>query len=333
MSESDPRPVNSPASIEPHQLPAIPQPAPGALGMPLPAAPWIDTADKNEGFNFAGFLHSLRRRWLSGLGIGFLIASIVAALLLFLIPEKYEAFVIIRVYRDQEQMLRDKYQRGVNPQEYEIEKQTQAALLKSQPVITEALRQPGISQMSIVRDEPWPWMGERDNPVAWLQRELKVRYAEGSEILELSMRERNDEELIRLLNAVTDAYKREVVDKEKINQANKLERLRAKYRLLQEDYKGELKKMGELAKTYGSTQSENVKLQLDMKVKKLMSLENERISARKALNEAADMYQQQNVRMQAAATFKPRKHEIEDMLLQYPEYRVMKEQLIELERR
>ena len=49
--------------------------------------------------------------------------------------------------------------------------------------------------MSIVRDEPWFWMGNRENPVAWLQRELKVRYQEGSEILQLSMRERNKEEL------------------------------------------------------------------------------------------------------------------------------------------
>ncbi len=331
MSDSDPRPVNPPAPTEFHQLPAIPQPAPGALGVPLPAAPWIDTNERQAGFNFAAFLHSLRRRWLSGVGIGFLLASLVAILLWFLVPVKYEAVVAIRVSRAREQMLRDKFQRPINPQEYDIEKQTQAALIKSPFVINAALRQPGISQLSIVRDEPWPWMGQRENPVAWLQRELRVSYVEGSELLYLSMSERDPDELIKLLNAITDAYIREEVDAKKIAEAQKLERLRVKSSELQSQYKDELKKLGDLASTYGSTQSEQVKLQLDMGVKRLMALENERSAARKALNEVADLYSQTQARIQASSTFQPQQFEIEDMLLQYPEYAAMKTQLVELE--
>ena len=285
MSDSDPRPVNPPAPTEPHQLPAIPQPAPGALGVPLPAAPWIDTSERQGGFDFSAFLHSLRRRWLSGVGIGFLLASLVAALLWLLVPVKYEALVPIRVSRAREQMLRDKFQRPINPQEYDIEKQTQAALIKSPPVINAALRQPGISQLSIVRDEPWPWRGQREKPEAWLQRELKVTYAEGSELLYLSMRERDPEELIKLLDAVTDAYMREEVEAKKIAEVAKLKRLRDKSAQLQNEYKEQLAKLGDLASTYGSTQSEQVKLQLDMGIKRLMALENERSAARKALNE------------------------------------------------
>ena len=62
-----------------------------------------------------------------------------------------------------------------------------------------------------------------------------------------------------------------------------------------------------------------------------MSLENERMAARKVLNEAMDMYGQQRERMQASMTFQPRDFEIEDMLMQYPEYAAMKQQLVELE--
>ena len=81
MSETDPRPMNQPTSADSVQLPAIPQPAPGTLGMPLPASPWIDGGEGSSGFNFTSFLHSLRRTWLSGLGIGFLIATTLAGLL------------------------------------------------------------------------------------------------------------------------------------------------------------------------------------------------------------------------------------------------------------
>ncbi len=333
MSESDPRPVNPQASVEPHQLPAIPPPQPGDLGVPLPASPWIDGNESRGGFDFTAFLHALRRRWLSGLGYGFLIATTLAALLWFLVPVTYEAVVGFRVYRNREQMLRSSAQRGVHPQEYDIEKQTQAALLKSQFVIQAALQRPGIEQLSIVRDERWPWLGQRkpEERIAWLQRELKVRYQEGSEILNMSMREQNKEELIELLDAISDAYIEEAVVKERQLESKKLNRLKVRQKDLMGQYADELAKLGELARTYGSSQSENVKLQLDMKLKKLMSLENERIAARRAFNEISDMYQQQQIRMQASAAFQPRDFEIEDMLMQYPEYAAMKSQLVEME--
>lgn len=331
MSDSDPRPLNPPAPTEPHRLPAIPQPAAGALGAPMPAVPWIDTNERQGGFNFAAFLHSLRRRWLTGLGIGFLLASLVSLLLWFLVSVKYEAFVAIRVSRAREQALGNKYQRAVLPQEYDIEKQTQAGLIKSPMVINAALRQPGISQLSIVRDEPWPWMGQRENPVAWLQRELKVRYDEGSELLYLSMREKNPDELTTLLDAITDAYMREEVEKTRLDELARLERLNKTKLRMQQELKAELGKLGELAKTYGSPESEQVKLQLDMLLKELMSREQERVAARKSYSEVMDLYYQQQARIQAGSTFQPRAFEIEDMLLQYPEYAALKTQLVEME--
>ncbi len=331
MSETDPRPMNQPTSADSVQLPAIPQPAPGTLGMPLPASPWIDGGEGSSGFNFTSFLHSLRRTWLSGLGIGFLIATTLAGLLWFMLPETYQAFRYIRVYRNPEAMLRDKYTRSVHPQEYEIDKQTQAVLLRQPLVLNRALQTPGIEQLSIVRNERWPWLGERENKIAWLRNELRVRYEEGSEILEVSMRERDDEELIKLLNAITDAYEDEVVKKEQIQAAARLKKLEVKRDQLKDDYRAALKKMGEFASTYGSTESENVKLQVDMGIKRLMSLENERAAAKKALNEITDLISQQQMLMQANTMFQPRDFEIEDMLMQYPEYAAMKTQLVELE--
>ena len=137
--------------------------------------------------------------------------------------------------------------------------------------------------------------------------------------------------MIDLLNSISDAYFNEVVKKERQQETEKLKRLEQTKTRLEDSYDETLRKLGELAATFGSSQSENVKLQLDMKVKKLASLEMERMSARKKLNEARDLYLQQRMRLQSNMTFQPRDFEIEDMLLQYPEYQAMKSQLVEIE--
>ncbi len=332
MSDYDPRPTNHEHPSTPVQLPAIPgQNGNGAIGMPLPAAPWIDGGESKEGFNFLGFLHSLRRRWIAGLGIGFLVASACAMLLWLLVPVKYEAFVTIRVRRNQQQMLRDKFQRSQHPQDFEIEKQTQAALLKSPFVINAALRDEGINQMPLVRDEPWLWMGERDNKVAWLEKELKVQFAEGSEVLTLSMRERYPDQLKKLLNAVTDAYMNEIVYAERQDQVQKLDTLRERQRQISSKITDLLNEISELAKTYGSSQNENVKLQLDMQFDRLRALDRDRLSADQAFYEAYDMYRMQQQKLATNSMFQPKEWEIEDVLLSYPEYASLKAQYVELE--
>ncbi len=327
MSDFDPRPINP--SRDFNQLPAIPPQMSTAIGTPLPAAPWIETTEDKSGFNFISFLHSLRRRWLLGLGLGTLIASTIAALLWLLVPVKYEAFVQIRVRRNPEQMLRDKMNRPQHPQDYEIEKQTQAALLKSPFVIQTALRQPSISQLRLVRDEPW--FGKRDNPVAWLEKQLKVEFAQGSEFLRLSMRERYKDDLISLLNAITDAYMKEIVDAERIEQSTKLNKLKERHRTLHRDITDQYDEIAELSKTYGSTQSDAVKIQVDMGYRQLAALDKDKYTIDQQFFEAYENLMMQQKRMQASTLYKPQDFLIEDVMLQYPEYLTMKQQLMELE--
>ncbi len=328
MSENDSRPIEPQL---PGQVPAVTPDRGGAIGTPLPAAPWVDTTESKEGFNLTGFLHSLRRRWLAGLGFGLIAAAVVGIILYMLVPIKFEAFVTIRVRRNPDEILRDAYsKRTVHPQDFEIEKQTQAALLKSPFVIHAALREPGISQLPLVRDNRW--FGKRKNEVAWLERELKVEYAEGSEILRMSMTEERPEELKKLLNAVTDAFMVEIVQAEAADRMVKLQKLRDSYREEMKDINRRLKKVSELAKTFGSTRSESVKLQLDMGFRQLAALDRERMGIDNQFFEAYDIMTLQQHRINAAASYEPRDFEIEDVLQsQYPEYAMMKTQLIEME--
>jgi hypothetical protein len=88
MSDFESRPV-APSPRDAGQVPTIARANPQLPGNILPPVPWMDAKEGKEGFDFMGFLHSLRRRWLLGLGLGFLVASILATLLALLVPIKY----------------------------------------------------------------------------------------------------------------------------------------------------------------------------------------------------------------------------------------------------
>jgi capsular exopolysaccharide synthesis family protein len=313
----------------PSQLPALPQQMPPALGNTLPAAPWFESNEPKGGFNFLSFLHSMRRRWLLGVGLGFIVASTIAAMLWLLMPVKYEAFVQIRVRRNQDQMLRDRNMKAQHPQDYEIEKQTQAALIRSPFVLTAALRQPGISQMRLVRDEPW--FGERDNPIAWLERQLKVEYAQGSEVLRLSMHERYPDELKKLLNAVTDAYLTEIVQAEVSEKRQKFESLRNRHRVLQQKIQDQYREIGTLAQTNGSPESEAVKIQIEMGYRELSSIDREKMAADQEFFKAYDNLMLIQQRMASAAAQTPRDWELQDVFRTYPEYQMLQQNLMELQ--
>ncbi len=331
MSDFESRPV-APSPRDAGQVPTIARANPQLPGNILPPVPWMDAKEGKEGFDFMGFLHSLRRRWLLGLGLGFLVASILATLLALLVPIKYQAFVTLRVHRHKQEVFSDKYKILRQPQDYEIEKQTQAFLLRSPLVILSALRQPGIAQMPIVRDEEWPWLfGQRDNQVAWLERSLKVEIPQDSEILRLSMRERDPEDLKKLLDAITDAYMKEFVTGQRLQDRARLDQLKAEYKRVHTDMQEQLDQIGELAKQFGSDKSDNVRIQVDVNVRKLQALDSQKGQIdqeyMRALQEATMLQQ----KIASNASFTPLDVEIDDMLMQYPEYRGMREQLAQYE--
>lgn len=328
MSEYDPRPV---APRETGQVPALARMNPPSL--PVPPMPWMDTTEKKEGFNFVAFLHSLRRRWLLGTGIGCLVASAIAALLALLVPIKYEAVVTLRVHRHKEEMLTDKLRPMRPVQDYEVEKKTQAFLLKSPLVIVRALRQPGIAQMPIVRDEEWAFLfGKRENPVAWLERQLKVDIPQESEILRLSMRERDPEDLKKLLNAVTDAYLSEFVTGQQVKDRERLEKLIGEKRRIEDDMRKQLKELGALAQQFGSDKSTGVRIQTDLKLQQLRSLESQRATVDQEFTQVMQDLAMLNQKIAANSSAEPYAVELEEVYMRFfPKYQALRQQLTEYE--
>ena len=88
-------------------------------------------------------------------------------------------------------------------------KKTQLAMIKSYFVLNAAVRKPGIASLPILQ-------GQAD-ATDWLERHLEVRYPEDAEILEISLRgpEAYATDLVRIVDAVANAYSDEVLFKER----------------------------------------------------------------------------------------------------------------------
>jgi hypothetical protein len=94
---------------------------------------------------------------------------------------------------------------GFNEREYDILRDTQTALIKSNFVLQAALRGPGVATQPVFKSQL--------DPVAWLGAHLEVKFDHDSEILAIRMhcKEGEVKEYAAILDSVAQAYLNEVV--------------------------------------------------------------------------------------------------------------------------
>lgn len=169
----------------------------------IPMAPIAGGQDVLRGAMDANtFLHALRRRWILALCMGSVAAVAAAIALWFAFPESSSATALFQVSSQQDTIFDVSRQ---NQQTYETLKKTQLAKLKSNYVLTSAIRNPSVAGLSALA-------GESD-PVEWLQDKLMVDFPQNGEVLSITLSgDELPEELVTLVDAVVKAYKQEVVD-------------------------------------------------------------------------------------------------------------------------
>ncbi len=147
------------------------------------------------------FLHAIRRRWLLALLMGSVVAAASALGLWFLFPESSSATALFQVSNQQDSLF------GMNrqtQQSFDVMKKTQLAKLKSNYVLTAAIRDPKVGGLSALA-------GEKD-PVQWLQDNLEVDFPQNGEVLSIALSGNElPEDLVTLVNAVAKAYQDEVI--------------------------------------------------------------------------------------------------------------------------
>lgn len=184
-----------------------------------------------------------RRQWPRIVGLLFLIALVGGFIFWLVKPQTATATALFEVRKASSHLLST--QPGESDSDYEILKKTQIALLKSKFLLTSALRDPGIASLSVFAGVP--------DPEEWLQDHLEVTYPQNGEILSISLHGPSSkaDDLIRVVDAVAQAYKSEVLGDETARKMNihdmverSLQNLQAEIKRKSEDYLDIAKGMG-----------------------------------------------------------------------------------------
>jgi capsular exopolysaccharide synthesis family protein len=158
----------------------------------------------NAAPNLVSLLRCLRRRLVLALTLGVLLAGpFGTGTWLFAPPPKHQVRTLISVPQGGPYLVRT----SERVPDLTNHQRNQVALTKSRLVLNSALRDPDVAELSILAKQP--------DPVEWLEKEVQVDFSVAPEILRISMSGLDTDELVVLVDALREAYLREVVDKDK----------------------------------------------------------------------------------------------------------------------
>ena len=200
------------------------------------------------GFDFLRVVHAIRRRWLSATGLGLALAAAAAPVAWFSVPPSYEAVSWLRVRSNP-----GTFSGMAGTGEYDQYRKTQLQLIKSPFVLNAALRRPGIANLESFRDVP--------DPVEFLTDKIQVSTPAESEVLQVRLFGRNPRDVQQIVNAVTQAYLTDVVNKEKTERLGRRDMLEQKYKENMAEVRTRLETFNNLARSLGSRDSAEVATQ------------------------------------------------------------------------
>lgn len=229
-------------------------------------------------FNQTWFINCLRRKWLSALLLGILAAGASFGTLLWLFPLSSSVTAYLRVEALEPESLFDKQQR-INPKEFEIFQQTQLTLFKSQFVLKAALSRNDIAQLDVVQKE-------EPDALLWLSEELKVSFPGEGEILKVSFDGDEDpEQMMKVVDAVIEAYKHEVLYKERTQKSETRDSLERLHKELVAELQEKMDKYQNLSKELDSPDMPNQSTILSMLASEIRLIQQQIIDKKKDLLE------------------------------------------------
>lgn len=169
----------------------------------------------------------LKYRWVTVLFLGGLLAGVLAFAAWNVIPSKYSTYSLVRVFSSDPVINSKEDVRERN--DFAIYLKSQAAMIKSNFVLTAALRDPRVASLPMLR--------EQNDPERFLEEELKIEFQEGSEILKIMLSGDDPRAISAIVNSIQDAYFREVVDEEVTRKKNRLKQLEDSINRMQEEVK------------------------------------------------------------------------------------------------
>lgn len=179
--------------------PMIPHPAPTAF-IPPALATMPDAAS---------LLKALRRRLVPALILGLIFAAVAGTATWFLLPPpKIAARTQLYIALTPPKIMFAENNHVAN----DMFRNSQAYLSHDHFLLRAALREPGIAELSLI--------AEQADPIAWLEKELKVEFP-SPEVMHISLSGDRPEEQKKIVSAVTKIYLENYVNKESKSQTDR----------------------------------------------------------------------------------------------------------------
>ena len=148
--------------------------------------------------------------------------------------------------------------------DYQRSSQTHVLLVKDSEVLKSALQLSKIAELPCLK-------GEKD-PIGWLTRNVDVQMQPGSEILSISVRGVDAADASAVVTAVAQAYLANVVDLQKRNTFKVRDALEQRYKQSIDAVRANLDTYNQLAKSLGTSDSEELDTQRSLLLDRLRSL-------------------------------------------------------------
>ena len=201
----------------------------------------------------AVFLHAIRRHWMLGAVLGAICAVVLGVATWFLMPTNYTTSSLIEVAMKQETMVAQGKGAYSAPQEFEVYKNSQREWLRSPFVLAAALRQPEISSLGIVKREK--------DPIVWLQNALVVGFPGDAEIMQVTLTDHDKDEVTKLVRAVVEAYRNEIVETDENARRTRLAQLERAYTDRENEIRTKRAALKGLAEQLKTTDKETLSVQ------------------------------------------------------------------------
>jgi capsular exopolysaccharide synthesis family protein len=233
---------------------APPPPVAGQIGRPAEAplrgrAPVAARpAALSSGPDLPALLKALQRRWLLALALGLLLAPAAAAGAWLLLSAKYTAFAQLHIASVPPWVVAKNVDTPEGRSEFATFQKTQKERIKGRLVLSTALARDDVKRLSIVQ--------EQNDPIAWLEDELKVEAPDGSEILTVSLAGSEPQELVTLVQAVVKSYEEQVVNAERERRRSRVAELDKIYADTDAQLRKDKDDLKKLADTHGTSDKE-----------------------------------------------------------------------------
>ena len=201
----------------PSEIVKVPRPARVNMRQSVPREIAIPTPSAGSDLDLSVYLHSLRRNWLLGALLGLFCSVPLAALAYSLMVNQYTATEYLRVSSNHTPLVFENKAEAIGRSDIKNFKNTQRQLMLQPFVLNKALKDSETALSPLFK-------GIKD-PIAWLQKELKVTFPDEAEIMNVSLQLPDPVIAHKIVKAVVDTYLNDVVAKEKSERLDRVERL------------------------------------------------------------------------------------------------------------